>query len=70
MKPYIVRPVEPGMADVFDRATTRKIGWLMHWSNDWRAQCSVPWCWDALHSHRTAAAEALWRHYLDEHKEP
>ena len=68
MKPYIVRPVERGRARVRDRITDDLIGDVLLVFQGWQAQCLVePWL--DITITRAGAAEALWRHYLDEHKE-
>ena len=67
MKPYIVRPVEPGMARSIDRGTGARTGLLLGRFIGWSGFCDC--AWEATHHHRADAAEALWRHYLDEHKE-
>ena len=71
MKPYIVRPVEPGRARLSDRKTGGLVGEILHVFKGWEALCvvaSMPWLAEPTRL-RADAAEALWRHYLDEHKE-
>lgn len=59
MKPYVIRPYEPGAAYVDDRATGTRAGWVLQ---DHRGN------WEAIvhnrvvgyYHWRAAAAEAVW----------
>ena len=65
VKPYIVRP--NGL--IRERSHDNSVGVLQRRLDAlWRARCAH--CrFDAADRLRADAAEALWRHYLDEHKE-
>lgn len=61
-QPYLVRSTGPGTADVVDRATGERVGWLRRTFDGWEGHASSPWRRVTPHErYRGEAAGAVWQ---------